>query len=101
MSFCLAGAELKPDFNKLAPVAPCPALVKEAGTRKIPIEGIDSPGEAGTLNPGDSATALFTLFEKGGRKTQWLLLIEAVVPTAEEKARPPPRTGYFVRRRRG
>jgi hypothetical protein len=89
MSFCLAGAELKPDFNKLAPVAPCPALVKEAGTRKIPIEGIDSPGEAGTLNPGDSATALFTLFEKGGRKTQWLLLIEAVVPTAEEKARPP------------
>jgi hypothetical protein len=53
------------------------------------MERIDPLGEAGSLKPGDSVTALVTLFEKRGQKSQWLLYVEAVEPTAEEKARQP------------
>jgi hypothetical protein len=85
----LVGAEVRPDLTKLTPITPLPALVEAAHTRKIPIEGIDPQGAADTLNPGDSATTLFTLFEKGGRKTQWVLLVEADAPKADQKPRPP------------
>jgi len=85
----LWGEEIWPDFGKLAPVALCAAAVEAARTNNIPIEGIDPPGEAGSLHPGDSVTALITLFEKRGQKSQWLLYVEAVEPTAEEKARKP------------
>ena len=83
----LAAAEVQPDLTKLHPITPFAALIEAARSRKIRADGIDPPGEADILNPGDSATALFTLFEKGGRKTQWLLLIEAAAPKVEEKTR--------------
>lgn len=79
----LQGEEMRPEFAKLAPAAPCPALVEAARTNHIPIAGLDPPGPAESLEPGDSTTALITLFEKGGRKTQWLLYVEAAAPTAE------------------
>jgi hypothetical protein len=89
-SLALAAAEVRPDLTKLTPTTPFPALVEEAHARKIPVEGIDPPGTTNVLNPGDSSTTLFTLFEKGGRKTQWLLLTEADAPKTEEKKQAPP-----------
>ena len=83
----LRGQEMRPEFGKLASVPLCPAAVAGAWTHDIPIEGIDPPGEADRLAPGDSITALITLFEKGDKQSQWLLCIGAAEPTAEEKAR--------------
>lgn len=85
----LRAGDMQPDFGKLAPVPLCAAAVEAARTNSIPIDRIDPPGEAGNLNPGDSVTALVTLFEKRGQKSQWLLYVEAVEPTMEEKARKP------------
>ena len=83
----LRGGEMQPDFTKLVPVPPFPAAVETARSNHISIEGFDSLGEADRLKPGDSITALITLFEKGGKKSQWFLCIDAAEPTAEEKAR--------------
>jgi hypothetical protein len=85
----LRGQDIKPDLNKLAPVALFPALVETARTNHIPIEGMDPPDKTDNLNPGDSLTALITLFEKDGHKTQMLLYVEASTPTAEEQAHKP------------
>jgi hypothetical protein len=85
----LRGEDVKPDFNKLAPVAFFPALVESVRTNNIPIEGMDPPDNTDNLNPGDSLTALITLFEKGGHKTQMLLYVEVATPTAQEQARKP------------
>src|SRR5438445_9233179 len=65
-----------PSFAKLAPIAPCPALLAAGQANHIPVEGINPPGEAGSVSPGDSVTALITLFEKAGRRMQWLLYLE-------------------------
>jgi hypothetical protein len=86
----LAAAEVRPDLTRLTPITPLPELVEAAQNRKIPIEGIDPPSATNTLNPGDSATTLFTLFEKGEKKTQWVLLIEADAPGPQEKKHAPP-----------
>jgi hypothetical protein len=43
----------------------------------IPCEGIDPPGNSSELAAGDSVTALVTLHEKGGRRTQWLIYFQA------------------------
>jgi len=85
----LWGGEMRPDFGKLAPVGVCAAAKEAARTNRIPIERIDPPDKADTLNPGDSITASITLFEKRGQKSQWLLYVEATEPTAEEKAAKP------------
>ncbi|EEF62118.1 hypothetical protein [Pedosphaera parvula] len=93
----LRGEDIKPDFNKLAPVALYPSLMETARTNNIPIEGMDTPDNTDNLNPGDSLTALITLFEKGGHKTQMLLYVEVAAPTAEEQARKPgPPTVCYV-----
>jgi hypothetical protein len=93
LAVCLAltavasrAADMAPDFAKLAPVAACPALMDAARAANLPLAGIDPPGEAGCLNPGDSVTALVTLFEKGRRPVQWLLAVEAVAPDTTENA---------------
>ena len=85
-ALALRAGDMAPDFAKLAPVAACPALVDAARAANLPLAGIDPPGEAGSLNPGDSVTALITLFEKGRRPAQWLLEVEAVAPNEAEKA---------------
>lgn len=85
----VAADEMRPDFAKLVPVAMFSSTTESARANQIPVAGFDPPGEAGTLNPGDSITALITLFEKRGQKSQWLLYVEGVEPTAEEKARKP------------
>jgi hypothetical protein len=93
----LRGEDMRPDFARLVPVALCPAAMQAARTNNIPIAGIDSPRDTNRLSPGDSITGSITLFEKGGRKTQWLLHVVAVEPTAAEKARTnrPPRIAYL------
>ena len=78
---------MPPDLRKLAPVVLCPAAVEAARTNGIPTEGFDPPRETRSLNPGDSLTASITLFEKGGKKTQWILHVVTAEPTAEEKVR--------------
>ena len=85
----LRAGDMAPDFAKLAPVAACPVLADAARAANLPLTGIDPPGEAGSLNPGDSVTALVTLFEKGRRPAQWLLEVEAVTPDAADRARKP------------
>lgn len=81
--------DMAPDFAKLAPVAACPVLADAARAASLPLAGIDPPGEAGSLNLGDSVTALVTLFQKGRRPAQWLLEVEAVAPDSIEQARKP------------
>ena len=52
------GQEAVANFAKFAPITPCPALLAAGQANHIPVEGIDPPGEAGSLSPGDSVTAL-------------------------------------------
>lgn len=82
----LPAAEISPDFGKLVPIALFPSTREAARTNDIPIDRIDLPAQAGRLNPGDSLTALVTLFEKR-TTSQWLLHVEAAELTPEEKAR--------------
>jgi len=83
----LRGAETPADFRRLVPVALCPAAVQAARTNRISFEGIDPPRETNTLTPGDSTTASITLFEKGGKQTQWLLHVVAAELTPADRAR--------------
>lgn len=77
------------DLSRLATVPPCATLVAAAQTKNIPLAQIDPATDEERLDPGDSITALITLFEKSRRK-QWLVYLEVVTPTAEESARKPP-----------
>ena len=81
---CLAATNL----SRLDAVAPCASLVAAAQANSIPLEQIDPATEEDRLNPGDSISALITLFEKGRHK-QWLVYLEVVAPTAEESAQKP------------
>jgi len=65
---------------RLIPVPPCPALVAAAQSHHIWLDRMDPPAETNLINPGDSFTALVTLNEKRGRRTQWLVYLEAVTP---------------------
>ena len=76
---------------RLAVVQPCAALVNVARTNQIPLDQIESPTEGDAINPGDSLTALVTFCEKRGRRTQWLLHLEAVAPDAKEQSVKPAR----------
>ena len=69
---------------KLAPVPPCQSLAVAAQANKIALEGIDSATDPNVLNPGDSFAALVTLCEKGARRTQWLLYLQAEGPATNE-----------------
>jgi hypothetical protein len=97
----LWGAEAGPDFAKLAPITPCPALVKVAQTNRIPLEKIDPPSEPGRLEAGDSFTALVTLCEKGGHRTQWLLYLEALAGQPKEAAEGKPPRKFVLYSGRG
>lgn len=69
--------------SKAASVAPFPDVVAMAQTNEIPIQGIDSLGEPGKLEVGDSFTALITHFQKGIPHQQWLLYLQAVEPDSK------------------
>ncbi len=95
MACCLVAprvysAEAGPDFTKLAVIAPGADLAAAARAHNIPLSGLDPPGEPGQLNPGDSFTAIVTLCEKGGRRTQWLLYLSAIEPDPKEPPAKPP-----------
>jgi hypothetical protein len=86
----LRGEEMAPDLTKLAPVPLCASAREAARTNHIATEGIDAVSQTDTLSPGDSVTALISLFEKRGQKSQWLLQVVAEEPNAQEKARKAP-----------
>jgi hypothetical protein len=70
-------------------VPPCRALVAAAKANHFPAPGFDEPTDKSVLTPGDSATILATQFEKGGRREQWLILIQVVSPTERERSSKP------------
>src|SRR5205809_1711870 len=76
---------------RFAPAQPFPALVNAARTNQIPLDQIETPTDGEAINPGDSLTALVTFCEKNGRRTQWLLHVEAVTPDAREQSVKPAR----------
>ena len=78
-------------MSRLAPAAPLPALAEAAKTRQIPLGQIDPAVETNRVLPGDSFTAIVALFSKRP-SMQWLLFLQVVEPTAEERAENPPRT---------
>jgi hypothetical protein len=73
---------------RLKAVPPCAPLIAAAQANHIPLDQIDPPADDDRLDPGDTVTALITLFEKGGRR-QWLVYLEVVPPNAEERAQKP------------
>ena len=75
--------------NDIPFVPPCRALVAAAMANHFPNPGFDEASDKGVLTPGDSATILATQFEKGGRREQWLILIQVVSPTERERSSKP------------
>jgi hypothetical protein len=73
---------------KFRPIPPCSPLVSAAKALQIPTDSIDPAVSTTNLNPGDSISALLTLFEKGGRRTQWLLFLQALGEASGEGAKP-------------
>lgn len=73
-----------PDMTKFKAVPPFPSLVTAAQERHIPLDRIDLPTNADTLNPGDSITALVTQNESKNRRSQWLIYLQVVSPDAAE-----------------
>lgn len=71
--------------SRLEPVPPFPALVAMAKADHIPLQLIEPPvATDNKIMSGDSVTALVTLTEKGARRTQWLLYLQAVKPSPDE-----------------
>ena len=70
-------------------VPPCRALVAAAISNHFPHLGFDAPINTNALTPGDSATILATQFERGGRREQWVILLQVVSPTEREQAAKP------------
>src|SRR5690349_19578577 len=82
--------------NDIPFVPPCRALVAAAISNHFPQLGFDAPIGTNALMPGDSATILATQFEKGGRRDQWVILLQVVSPTERERLSKPaePRSIY-------
>jgi hypothetical protein len=77
---------------KLDALPPCASLVAAAQANGIPLDRIDPQMDVDRLDPGDSISALITMFDNGGPRRQWLLYLEVVAPNAKEiaqKPRPP------------
>jgi hypothetical protein len=75
-------------------LAPLPAIASYAAREKIPIEGIDPPVDAPRNQVGDSVVALVTLSDRGHFR-QWLLRVNMVELTADERHMPPPSPEVF------
>jgi hypothetical protein len=91
-----SGNAISNSLARLDSVPPCASLVAVAEANHIPFEGIDRPAQDDRLDPGDSVSALITFFQKGGRRSQWLVYVEVVASNAAEQAQklPPPRVFY-------
>jgi hypothetical protein len=70
---------------RLKAVPPCAPLIAVAQANHIPLDQIDPTADDDRLDPGDTVTALITLFEKSARR-QWLVYLEVVAPNAGERA---------------
>ena len=82
-----------PEFvSKLTAVPPFPALVSAAKASHIPLEQIDPLVKTNVIGPGDSFAAVIALFPKRSARMQWLLYLEAVDPSPEERSDNPQRT---------
>jgi hypothetical protein len=77
--------------SRLAAVTPLPALTEAARANRIPLDQIDPSIETNLVLPGDSFTAVVTLYAKRP-EMQWLLYLQAVEPTPKEQAENSPRT---------
>jgi hypothetical protein len=64
-------------------------LVAAAIANHFPPLGFDAPIHTNALTPGDSATILATQFERGGRRNQWIILLQVVSPTKRERSSKP------------
>jgi len=92
LGLAVSAQEAAPGFvSRLTAVAPLPALAKAANVNQIPLAQIDPCVETNRLLPGDSFTAVVTLFSKRTRM-QWLLFLQAVKPAPNEQAQNPPRS---------
>jgi hypothetical protein len=88
----IRGGDAGDDLSaKLAPNPPFADLLNAAKTKGIPTDRVDGLSDGGAINPGDSVTALVTLREKGGLRTQWLIYLQAEEPNAKERSAKPPR----------
>ena len=74
---------------KLNAVPPCASVVAVAEAKRIPLGRIDPQTETNRLDPGDSISALITLFEKGKWRNQWLVYLEVVAPNEKERVEKP------------
>ena len=97
VALSVGAAENLPDFSKFAAAPLHPALVAAAQTNHIPLEGMDAPTNTGTINPGDSITALLTLHQKEAATSQWLLYVQAVEQGPKDKPpKPAPPTVLYA-----
>ncbi len=86
----LTAAEPRPELPaKLEAVPPSAAVVETARLRQIPLEPIEPQRGTNALIPGDAVTGLVTLSQKKGRRSQWLLALQAVPPVGNELSRHP------------
>jgi hypothetical protein len=99
LAVCVTGslsvAEPAPDFSKLAPAVPYPALVAAARLNHIPLQPIEPSTNADKLVPGDTVSALVTLHQKGVLSQQWLFYLETVAPGPNDKLDQPRKASVF------
>src|SRR5688572_11539732 len=91
------GAESRSNsVSKLHSVPPCASLVAAAQANNVPLDLIEEPSHGDRLDPGDSVSALITLFDKGRPRSQWLVYLEVVAANAAEQKQkvPPPMVLY-------
>lgn len=86
LNLALVAQEPGPELGKLVGNPVCLPAVQFARTNDIRLDGIEPLTDSEQLRPGDSITAVLTLFEKGGHESQWLLELKAAEPTPQEKA---------------
>lgn len=76
-------------LSRLEPVPPFPELRTAAKAASIPLNDFTATTNTADLSPGDSATALITLHQKGNRLTQWLVYFQVVPDTNVSKPKKP------------
>ena len=81
LTVCTAGGEETNLLSKLEPVPPFAEVAAVAKADGIPLNGIVPVAATHDLAPGDSLTALITLHQKGGRRTEWLVYFEVEART--------------------
>ena len=86
LAVCSARAQ---DTNLLLKLEPAPLfadLCAAAKANAIPVDGIMPATSTNQLVPGDSLTALITLHQKNGHRTEWLVYFQVAAMTNNPKA---------------